>query len=378
MPDVTLDQLADLRDSLYEAVYDDEQWGGAMRQLRETLGASSLAFGYWGDKTLDQSRIYGDCSDDYESLFFNPALSNPFIPALSRAETGAVYNDAALMPKSEFHRTSVYNEWFVPQGEHSYLQGKLPVDSTVAAYLCVLRGGQQAEFDSPDIALVQQIAPVLSRVAAMRRRFGALRLREEADAYGSLNVGYMVVNGTGRVLFVNERMGTMLDKPQSGMAIQGGMLAVVDRTQRKTLHALVGRACGSRSGPAGSGGDMIVSAPETGAPSLALTITPMRDAAIYGLAAARTAVIFAQDFSMRLPPRFEERIGTLFKLTPKEASLVAGLASGQSLQEAADARSVTIATARTQLGLVFRKTHTSRQSQLVSLVLSVLPVHRTL
>ena len=64
----------------------------------------------------------------------------------------------------------------------------------------------------------------------------------------------------------------------------------------------------------------------------------------------------------------------MFDLTPREAQLAAALAMGQTVAEAAASRGISMPTARTQLVQLFRKTGTSQQSQLVSLLLSVLPV----
>ena len=44
------------------------------------------------------------------------------------------------------------------------------------------------------------------------------------------------------------------------------------------------------------------------------------------------------------------------------------------LREAADGRFISMPTARTQLAQIFQKTNTSQQSQLVSLLLRLLPV----
>jgi DNA-binding CsgD family transcriptional regulator len=65
-----------------------------------------------------------------------------------------------------------------------------------------------------------------------------------------------------------------------------------------------------------------------------------------------------------------EFLQTLYALTPAEAELVALLASGRSLEEAALERGVTMNTVRSQLKHVFVKTDTRRQGELVRLVLS--------
>ena len=67
-----------------------------------------------------------------------------------------------------------------------------------------------------------------------------------------------------------------------------------------------------------------------------------------------------------------ELLRNLHDLTPAEAELVGHLARGRSLEEAARARGVSINTVRSQLKQVFSKTGTSRQGELVQLVLRCL------
>jgi len=59
----------------------------------------------------------------------------------------------------------------------------------------------------------------------------------------------------------------------------------------------------------------------------------------------------------------------LYGLTPAEAVLATLLVQGRSLREAADERHVTIETVRSQLRQIFTKTDTSRQADLVRLIL---------
>jgi DNA-binding CsgD family transcriptional regulator len=61
---------------------------------------------------------------------------------------------------------------------------------------------------------------------------------------------------------------------------------------------------------------------------------------------------------------------TLYALTPAEAELVALLARGRTLEEAAAERGVTLNTVRSQLKQVFAKTDTHRQGDLMRLALT--------
>ena len=68
--------------------------------------------------------------------------------------------------------------------------------------------------------------------------------------------------------------------------------------------------------------------------------------------------------------RAREILEELYELTRAEADLVRLVSEGRSLEEVARTRGVTINTVRSQLKQVFSKTDTSRQGELVHLVLS--------
>ena len=60
----------------------------------------------------------------------------------------------------------------------------------------------------------------------------------------------------------------------------------------------------------------------------------------------------------------------LFGLTESESRLASAIASGDSIDGAAESMGVTVSTARTYLKQVFAKTGTSRQGDLVRMVLT--------
>jgi len=62
-----------------------------------------------------------------------------------------------------------------------------------------------------------------------------------------------------------------------------------------------------------------------------------------------------------------------FGLTPAEARLALHLVTGETLRSAAAKLSISYQTARTHLKNIFKKTTTYRQTQLVIVILTVLP-----
>ncbi|MBR1213662.1 hypothetical protein [Bradyrhizobium sp. JYMT SZCCT0180] len=66
----------------------------------------------------------------------------------------------------------------------------------------------------------------------------------------------------------------------------------------------------------------------------------------------------------------DEQLQKKFGLTPAEVGLIHELIRGSSLQTAADRLGIKIATARTHLHRIFAKTGTTRQAELMRLMLT--------
>jgi DNA-binding CsgD family transcriptional regulator len=100
-----------------------------------------------------------------------------------------------------------------------------------------------------------------------------------------------------------------------------------------------------------------------------MMVTPLMAVPVGGQTQDAIAAIFVSDPEAGLSSA-SEVIETIYSLTHSEAELVRLLSQGKSLEEAAEARGVAIATARSHLKRVFSKTDTKRQGELVRLVLA--------
>ena len=85
--------------------------------------------------------------------------------------------------------------------------------------------------------------------------------------------------------------------------------------------------------------------------------------------AGKGAVLFVTDPSEPVELSIEA-ICRLYGLTPAEGRLALGLTNGSKLDDLAEEWSVSMHTVRSQLRQIFRKTDTSRQSELVKLILT--------
>ncbi|WP_295996743.1 helix-turn-helix transcriptional regulator [Rugamonas sp.] len=79
------------------------------------------------------------------------------------------------------------------------------------------------------------------------------------------------------------------------------------------------------------------------------------------------AIVFVREMAAAAPPALA--LQQLFALTPSEAVVAKALAEGGSLEQIAQSQHVTVNTVKTHMHHVYRKTATSRQGELIALIL---------
>ncbi len=241
------------------------------------------------------------------------------------APVGRFYAGVEAVPEAELVRTEFYHDWMRPQ--------KLRPDSTFG---CLFERGTPEEFSglgawsrrggrastAADLARAQIVAPHVLRAVALRRRVA--RLRAERDALAEvverIPAATILVDADGRVRHAN-RAAERLSPGEEGIELtRDGIDAASGEAARVLGCALAG-------------------------------------------ALAAVALFVSDPTAVRLPPVATAR--RLYGLSRAEAAPALELAAGRTLAEAATRLGVRISTARSTLKLVFARTGTSRQSELV-------------
>ena len=182
-----------------------------------------------------------------------------------------------------------------------------------------------------------------------------------AEALDRLSMAVLVVDRGAHVRFMNKR-GGILCAAADGLSLGAKGLCGASRSQETTkLHQLIASAIDS-----GQGGVLSLSRP-SGKRPLSVAALPL-GSQDHGDEPATNVALYVtdpEDFSLPGP----QDISQLLDLSPSEARIAHSLSLGHSLDEAAALSGVTTSTARTYLKQVFQKTGTSRQAELVKLIL---------
>lgn len=210
-----------------------------------------------------------------------------------------------------------------------------------------------------------------SLVSAIERQRGqqspsdTAPLLESATAVlNRLPMGVILVTAASQVLFFNGKAKTYLDRKDGLIVDTNRYCRAQNASENKQLTELLNNAL-SPSGAEKQEGDfaMSVSREQNDAP-LTVMVAPIGTGV-----AGKGAVLFVTDPSEPVELSIEA-ICRLYGLTPAEGRLALGLTNGRKLDDLAEEWGVSMHTVRSQLRQIFRKTDTSRQSELVKLILT--------
>ncbi len=363
-------ELDALKVQLYQAVLETDGWASVASMLRDLVGSDFVALSLFDQRSGGHVQLHGDCGPEYKQLYTDLLDQNPFIPAIYRLRQGDILLDEAVSDR--FEQTLFFDAWMRPQDQHSAAVHSLVARDGITGYFMFSRGGRSDKYSGRETVPLLALNTTLSHALGLQIRFARGQLEQTGRILNAQGVGWMAVDPGGRLVWTNQAAETMLAQPQPAVTARHNMLSFSQPAQARRFMTALQQACVEEP-MRGSGADMIATHPESGH-AVALSIVPADNLFLQGLPALHGAYVGLQDLSQRLTPGFEERIRAMFDLTPREAQLATALATGQTLAVAAAARGISMPTARTQLVQLFRKTGTGQQSQLVSLLLSVLPI----
>jgi len=185
------------------------------------------------------------------------------------------------------------------------------------------------------------------------------------------HVGVVLVDDSGLVLYHNSCARQILDLSDGLLVTTTGRLATCSETDTAALNAAIRAHLEGDLPDSHFASELLKVARPGNAHALSLAISPYRGGAhhLHARRSSGHAVIMIYN-----PDRPSVERGSVvsqvFDLNPQESQLVCAIAAGDSLEAIARSGNRSVEAIRSQLKRVFRKTGTSRQTELVKLVLS--------
>ena len=356
------DELLALIDQIYGAAADIDRWPVVLQTIADAFGAgdaSLSAVSHQDVPWLVAPRTDPAFLQSY-GAYYHPL--NLFWQRAATLPVGTVVTDRMVLPQETLRSSQFFNEWSCPQGYLSVMGATLLAEDDWRVEFVV---PGRTEFGPQHLKLYEAIAPHLKRAVQLNRRLQALTLDRQYSfaALDGIAQGVLIVDARARVLFANRACDSAF---RHGLRLNDGTLCGGSLSETANLHLAI--AASAQAGESDTRDTISISRGESRS-ALSLLVIPLRSELETIARYNNAAIIFVTDPDNVVLPD-DQQLQRKFGLTPAEIALIHELTGGSSLQTAADRLSIKIATARTHLHRIFAKTGTSRQAELMRLMLT--------
>jgi DNA-binding CsgD family transcriptional regulator len=304
---------------------------------------------------------------DYEQEYFKHELGRHYF---LRNPGTRIRHDLMFTTEAEMDRSAFY-AWAEGKGDLRYIVvGQTDPALPIGAALSLQRSRRGGATTVAEVERLRLLLDHFERAVQLEYYLGKALAPNVAslDFVDRNPTGIVLLDAFGRVVLANRAARVMAARDDSFRLEADGMAALRSRDDT-ALRRLIGGALRTSAGAGlASGGAVRLPRRNSRLPYIAV-VTPLarRESILSSLMPAASVLIADPEAE---PQRATAVLRSLYGLVPSEARLAERLMAGDSLEAAAQSLGITIATARSYLAAIFRKTETNRQSELVRLLLS--------
>lgn len=365
-----MERFTHLVDRIYHCAFDDSAWPELASTFAAAFDTASTVF-QLRDLSNGGIRILGrtanaNANADLAYRTHHHRL-DVWTEKGARLAPMTVMNGEQVISTKDFAASEIYCNFFRPLGIFHVIGAAFPVSADQLGIMGVHRDRDQTQFDADAERRLSALLPHLQRSLQLRRHLTPDASPNPHDA----QLCTLVVDANMRILRSSVAADDLL-RHGDGLYLANGMIASYSPDTTAALTRHVANAVGTMAARHGEPGGL-VSVPRLHGFPLTVQIAPFAFKRNVQGDSAPAAMLIVRD-PERMPSDFAKSVETIFGLTRAEALIAEGLARGLAVQEIAIANGVTYHTARTQLKTLMRKTGTSRQGEVIALLLKSLPV----
>lgn len=371
--------LGGLIGSIYEAALDSSRWDAFLANFSARLRTqSALIWAHdFSDQSVELQSLGGTISTSHG---FDPAALATFADYYSQTnvwmedplkhQSGQVVTSSSLYPDSQLKKTEYYNDWLRPQGFFYSSAAVVHKQDDRSFNVTLIRSENAGGYTDEEHRIIAALIPHLQAAFVLHRRLYQL----DALSQTSINVletspfGVVLLDEKGGVLHANT-LAHELAKSAGLLRFgaQGQLRATYaadDARLQRHLHFAVRTGDGAEVGD--SGGTLRLR--HVDGSRLDLVVTPLPSwASPFGERSA--AAVFISNPQATIGS-LAQMLGSLYGMTPAEARLTEALVNGLTPQEYAQRQQLSLHTVRAQFKSAAAKAGTSRQADLVRVVLT--------
>lgn len=228
-------------------------------------------------------------------------------------------------------------------------------------------------FDPERVSLAESLMPHLRQACAINRRYESMRAVSAAvmNRFERYHVGVAMVDEDGALRYCNEAARRIFEQADGLRVGNDGHITASDPAETRELLRSVHEHIHSDLPDGHFAPRLVRISRRQGCAPLSVAFSPYRGGSSpvmrCGSAGHAVMMLYNPD---RPPVQRTDVITQMYDLSTQESALVCAIAAGESLEDIARENKRSREAVRSQLKRVFRKTGTSRQTELVKLVLS--------
>ncbi|WP_447754882.1 helix-turn-helix transcriptional regulator [Sphingopyxis fribergensis] len=350
---------------IYDSILQPERWNETLARITGALCPLSweAAFILWESSSPPRARfvaatgLAAGVQEIYTAVY---AGNHPWSRKLMRYGNGSVVDSFDIITREEFSESAFFQNFLAPWG----------IDRLVGVLLD-RRGGERLGLMLPgpgdrDVETLKRglrvLAPHIQRAMRISDRVASLELAAGAARAAADFAPFAIfsLDDQLNILAANNRVGQY--EAAGVVRLTNGRFAFAHPASQKRLLDLV-------RGQAPTGlAFQAVGASGTECPVLVARISPQSAQQIGGFSAGASLIVTLGSAPGETPVVEIDRVAQWFALTPAEARLAVALAGGQTLQDYAALRAVSLNAVRFLLKGIFRKTGATSQAQLVAML----------
>ncbi|HGO4235261.1 TPA: helix-turn-helix transcriptional regulator [Klebsiella pneumoniae] len=342
---------SEILETILGATLDSQLWGKVVEKISLISGHQYAALLFYDkgnahlmtDALLCEEMVFTAYRDVFLSI-------DPAEKILNNLPVGRIYQDREVLGDKFISNSIYYNEFHHPNDMNYLTSVKLSTINGYSSFLSLMTANdalypQQYQFD-----IFQRIIPALITASKLHARFEQLRdnLKYQNSILDNNIYPIWLVNRTGKILYANIHAETYQSMHCDLWSAKRDTISI--DADGKKLKQAIERATSIEGHPKaglcytiGGKAKPVLVLPASHLPGVACIIIP--------------------DPFLNGTPVME-----IFDLTPSENTLAGLLIRGMTPEECALHQGVSIATIRTHLSALYRKTHTRNQSELLLII----------
>ncbi|MBF0428036.1 MAG: helix-turn-helix transcriptional regulator [Magnetococcales bacterium] len=374
MERLTQEWFLDVVGEIYQAVFDLTQLSRVVERVMHGLASESVILRLQDnqDRSVGFSIYHGydpSWTKAYQEHF---RVLDPYPDTMKKLPTrifsGDFFMDSNML-KSEY-----YNDFLRPQKKYYCMGGHILRNKNYYVQLAFQRGPHSVAFGEHEIDGLNILVPHFQKVLQLNQQFSDLNSQKQITemALGSLPYGVIIFGEQLKPVYMNHAAEELLNE-DFGLRMTSGGLATSVAAESRQLGNLLRQGLQLANGVGGieNNGLQITPASMDRRPLNAVVIPLRPESRKLGMLPQSPRVLLFLSTLDQSVGCNRSLLKNLFDLTPAESHLANELAAGRDLEEVADAKGCTRNTVRNQLKAIFAKTGTSRQAELVRLLLTL-------